>query len=471
MPSLLSQSLLAAVVLTLACSAGVPRSLGGSRANVLLVVVCSLRQDHLSHEGYARPTTPFLDRLAAEGTSFSHAISASSWTKPASASLMSGLTANVHQLVTGGHTIEQIASKEVEPQRVLSDRVVTIAETLTDSGYQTAAWINNVNAGGFFNLTQGFELAVTEHRLPTESMVDRLDAWLERRDRERPFFGYLMTLDAHTPYAPSHDWYLRFDRSGQSVPVDEYRRYREGVSRQVGELARGDEVIPEDLQERFIDLYDAGVAEVDHHLSRLPEVLERHDLSDSTLVVVTSDHGEHLFDQRRSGRNRVGHGLTLDEAVIRVPLILWGAGSPVGLRSDSVVQTIDLFPTLAEIADTDVPAEVQGRSLLPLLEGDEQWIEAPAYASLGGFMYVGHDGRFKLERLGDDIELRDLEEDPEELRDVAAQYPDVARRLAAFVQATREREAELATTLGSRAERELSPEMIDRLRSLGYLQD
>lgn len=441
--------------------------------NVVLVVLCSTRYDRTSLSGMHRDTTPFLAELARSGVSFNRALSASSWTKPGTASLITGTTPNVHALTGGSYSVYEIASGAVEPNRVLAEGFVTLAELLQGAGYQTAAFINNVNAGDFFGLTTGYDLAVVEHRVTTDRLMERFDGALENRDPSRPFFTLLFTLDAHIPYQPSREDYERFRRTEVTASAERFPAFREQQGLEIDAAIRKEGPISEDQKARLVDLYDAALATTDRRVSRLMEVLERHGVAQDTTIIVTADHGEHFFEPKRTGISRVGHGWGLDQPVLHVPLVIAGASVPAerhGERVSHPVSTIDLYPTIAEIAGAELPLGPQGTSLQPLIQRSGEFEPRPVFSSLGGFLHTTQDERFKLWSGDGRFELYDLDADPTERTDVKQQFPSEARRLREAMESTLELEATLRSIIGLGAERALTPEMEEKLRSLGYLQ-
>lgn len=453
-------------VLAAACGPGSsgPPDPAGSRPNIVLVVLCSWRADHMGAWGYEWGLTPFLDRLAAEGVSFENAVSASSWTKPSSTSLLTGLTPNVHGMVDF-YRLNEILERRITPKRVLPGGFETLPEVLAEAGYATACRVNNVHAGAFFGLTQGCADELTRHGMTTGAMVDDLEAWLGRLDGRRPFFFLLFSRDAHTPYNPSYESYVATDRSGAPVAPEAYREYRIDLDRRVrGTVAEGAEA-PADLQRRWVDLYDAQLPEIDRALARLPGVLQRAGAAGDTWIVLTADHGERFFEH-----GLIGHGGLLDEPVLEVPLILHGPGAPAGLEVSELVRSIDLYPTLAELAGAPVPPVLQGESLLPLLRGEARSGPVSAFSSTDGDAFALRQGRYKLLLArGAAPAVYDLEEDPGELVDLAPSRPDLLRRLSRELSRWRSEERTLARLVAPAGTRELSPEVLEELRSLGYL--
>ncbi|MGH7474846.1 MAG: sulfatase [Longimicrobiales bacterium] len=332
----------------------------GSR-NILLIILDTVRAQSMSLYGYERLTTPHLDRWAAQGVTFDHAIATSSWTLPTHASLF-----------TGREAVELETNWKVPLDR----RFPRVAEAFRDAGYLTAGFVANLLytghdsglARGFLEyrdykwtwrqwlLTAGLGQRVKAWRAgwqPYHPFSDRKDAsevnkeflhWLDGAD-ERPFFVFLNYYDAHQPYRP---------------PSEYRRRFRH--------------------ENRGIEGYDGALAYLDDQLHLLLTALERRDVLENTVVVVTSDHGEMFGEQ-----DLTGHGNSLYMPVLRVPLFVWGPGIPAGMRVDNVVSVRTLAQTLTELAGLD--AEFSGESLNPYWRdlseaGDVRRNDVPALAAL-----------------------------------------------------------------------------------------
>jgi arylsulfatase A-like enzyme len=219
--------------------------------------------------------------------------------------------------------------------------------------------------------------------------------------------------------------------------------------------------------------YRGEVRYVDRHVGALLSEVESRGLLDDAIVIVTSDHGEGLGDH-----GLVGHIHQLYDSLIHVPLIAWGPGRiPPGVRVDDSVSLIDLFPTLSELVDIPLPPSAQGRSLVSVVNDASMLSEAPPSISETYRPEAWHDrralvsGRHKyiVTRTADgDIveELYDLVEDPQEIRDLTAERPDVVSRLRGDLAARVD-----SSSTGSPVEVELTEEEKAQLRALGYLHD
>ena len=438
--------------------------------NILLITACTFRYDYMSGAGYPRKTTPFLDSLAEKGVFFENAISASSWTQPSVASILTGLTPNVHRMQHPTTQIQGTSDEERTRQlakRRLHDDVVTIAELLGQAGYATFCRINNVQAGHFFNIPQGFEDGLTV-RWWTRRLLEDLSAWLAKREHERPFFAFIMTRDMHKPFKPRYSNYLRFNRSSTVLSEEAYKTYPKELHKRLTALPSSE--IAEDIKRDYTDLYAAEMAQLDDVLSRIPDMLKEAGCDDNTVIVVTGDHGETFFEPGRS--QSTGHAFDLFEELVHVPLIITGANIPAGRRINHVVRTIDIYPTLAALGRVTVPDVVQGTNLLPFIEGTADTL--PALSAFSSFtrkqrmIHAVRNGRYKLFSNG---QLYDLQTDPRELKNIAQEYPDIAKRLDDEMTRWLAQEEQLRSKIEAGAMKTLTPEVLEELRSLGYLGD
>lgn len=418
------------------------------RPNVLLVTIDTLRADHLSLYGYERPTTPFLEALAADAVRFDRAYSTSSWTVPAMVSLFSGVHPDAHRVVHGTAQPDGVALQEVVPEDA-----VLWTEVLSDAGYHSFAVTTNFHLASELGFGQGFERFWNGGWDASAEQVNRrVEHWLEEIRESRPYFLWVHYLDPHLPYTPREPWISAYDPGyadqGPRVAPDALDRELRAlhIRRDSPELAY------------LTAAYDAEINYTDAALRELFAWLRpsRHDL-----VVIASDHGEELLDH-----GRFGHQLTLFEEATRVPLLMLLPGrAAAGQVVSTPVSLVDVLPTVLDTLGLPAPAGIQGRSLRMLIEG-KQMADRDAHASLAKQRAIRR-GRWKLIRNDARRWLFDLERDPRERRNVAGERPDVVRELDAAVtefaeQAGRQRwEVEFRVTSEDEAE---------QLRALGYLE-
>ena len=435
--------------------------------SVIVIAIDTLRPDHLGAYGYPRPTSPALDRLAAEGVVFDRFYSSSTWTLPSFGSLFTGHTPSRHGagvIIRAADLQEAGAGELVEHAdrqfTRLDQSLPTLARVLDQNGFVTKAVVNNAFLNPEFGLSRGFEIYDYDHERPereADEAVDLALAHLESAD-ERPLFLFLHFMDVHMPYISDESVAGRFT-GGYDEQLGTGRGRLQAVR---GRIARGDEV----ARGFYTAAYDEEIAFVDQELERFFGELQRRGLWDDALLMVTSDHGEALFEH-----GRWEHGGSVFEEVVRVPLIIRSPGLRPGRNSDPA-SFPDLMPTILDALgiETDIP--FHGVSLWPTLTGGA----APAARDVlvEGTLYGAEQKAliqwpYKLvyQVAGDQRLLFDLEADPEELTDLSALYPE---RVDAMVEGLSD---QVMAALRERSElsgAELDPALMQSLRALGYIR-
>jgi len=419
--------------------------------SVVLLVIDTLRADHLSLHGYARATTPALERFATRAAVFERAFAPSSWTLPSIGSLLTGRLPSAHGAGLRLGAPSQFAR--------LGDGVPTLAETLGARGYATAAFVANPYLVEAFGLARGF--AVYENAPVTNKRIRRAprifasaEKWL-REHGDRPFFLLVHVFDPHMDYDPPEEARGAFTggiESGLSLPLRDFREMREQ-----GPLSPGD-------REFVRAAYDEEILGVDLALGAFLQSLADEGWLESALVVLTSDHGEELFDH-----GGFEHGHSLHQELLHVPLLVWGRGVHAS-RVTAPVSLVDVLPTIAEATGVPVARDAAGVSLWPLLrEGGGAlaqralWAESTLYGPpQAAIVRWPH----KLVLGAGAPRLFDLERDPAERRDLASEQPERAAALEAELRARLERAQQAQAP---RQPAQLDDGTRERLRALGYL--
>ncbi|MCW5892633.1 MAG: sulfatase [bacterium] len=356
--------------------AHIPRQASGPAApNVLVLLVDTLRADHLGVYGAQPSPSPRLDRLAAQGRVFEQAVAQAPWTLPSVATLFTGLHPRSHGVVGRSWRFGRPAGVTGDADwAFLSDSLPTIATQARRAGISTIGVSANGLVSRENNLARGFETFV---ELPRRERGDDvvwargaevnapfLD-WL-RRNRGRRFFAWLQYMEAHEPYQP-----VPGTRPPAPPGIDP--QVRDGVIRRLAEEIRKGERPPLSAVEvaYLRTLYHGAIAAWDGALGELVAALEAEGVLRDTIVVVTADHGEEFQEH-----GLLGHRKHLYDESLHVPMIVFGPGVTPG-REPAQVQGIDLFPTVAAVLGLELPRGLPGKNVLaPDLARDrEAWSE------------------------------------------------------------------------------------------------
>lgn len=452
--------------------------------NVILISIDTLRADRLGSYGYGRPTSPALDRLAADGVRFDQAISQSPWTIPSHISLLTSLYPSTHQVNQNLADFREFALSR-GAYRVLSDDAVTLAEVLRDHGYTNLALTTAVTMSGKLGFAQGFDRYLEREGKLTPQLGRELARLLEDH-RQSPFFLFFHTYEVHTPYVRV---------TAAASLLDQNRRDR------LSELLESpDEMLslnPKEQQEHLkrlglfnpwitSALYDGGIRHTDDFLGQLFHNLRSLGLYDRTVIVVTSDHGEEFAEHTDLFYS--AHGHTLYDEIIRVPLLMRVPGRfRPGTVVKQVVELIDVAPTVLDLLGLPRPEPMQGRSLVGLIDDPsaegKSWAASEAMMSTGRpewksvrsrqHKYIAAFASENGERSGisGDLlwsKLFDLEQDAGERNDLRGERPETAETLHDLLVRHFSSISDAARHDGSRIE--LTGPMLEKLRALGYVE-
>ncbi|HTG32018.1 MAG TPA: sulfatase [Thermoanaerobaculia bacterium] len=331
----------------------------GRPPNVIIYLVDALRADHLGCYGYSRPVSPRIDAFAREAVLFRHTVAQSSWTRPSTTTILTGLYPRTHKVNNMRHK--------------LSEQALTLAEMLRAKGYRTAGFVTNYNVSARHGLGQGFEtykLLPYEHGTAADVNAEAA-GWLENGwTKDTPFFLYLHTLEPHAPYNPAPAFRQRFAPEVHDAILSKMEIFR---------LLERRKVVPTpEMLRSFLDLYDAEIATNDAAFGDLIDLLVRRGLWENTVIVFISDHGEEFLEH-----GSWQHGSTLHNELLNVPLIVRAPGT--GPRAvQRQVQQVDVVPTVLDLLGLPVPPVVEGHSLVSWMIGGalDSEPEAAAYSWL-----------------------------------------------------------------------------------------
>src|SRR5450755_705271 len=397
--------------------------------NVVLITIDTLRPDHLGCYGYQSIKTPNIDALAADGTSFDRAFTVVPVTLPSHSSMLTG----TYPMLSGMH---DFSANKLSPQQP------TMASVLKQAGYATGAVIAAAVLDGKFGLNQGFdfyydhfdfsrlsESNLDEMERPGNVVADQALDWLGKNSQKK-FFLWMHLYDPHFPYNPPEPY--RAEYAGR--------------------------------------LYDGEIAFADAQVGRLVRFLKEKGLYQNTVIVLTGDHGEGLGEHGEKT-----HGFFIYNATMHVPLIIRLPAAAAGQTVEDLVSLVDLMPTVLGAVGVEVPAQVQGKSLLARVRGsDGQAIEHERTVYGETFLPRIHFNWSELRGSENTKyhfidapkpELYDVAKDPGETHNLLGEKKAVGEEMRAkLVAMIRDYSAgkELAEKTG------LDPALMERLKSLGY---
>ncbi len=405
---------------------------GIRQPNIVLITLDTTRADHLPMYGYGGVKTPRLQELARRGLLFEQCVTASPFTLPSHCTIMTGLYPTYHGVRINGDT-------------ALSEKHETMAELLRGRGYDCGAFIGAFVLDGRWGLKQGFaqydddfdlnkykQLDLGLVQRPSREVVDATIAWLSPR-KEKPFFAWLHLYDPHIPYDPPEPYRSEYGNRGPA------------------------------------GMYDGEIASMDAQIGRFCDWLDENGLAGNTILILVGDHGEGLGEHNEST-----HGYYIYDYVVHVPLLIVTPFAPFqNRRRSEQVRTIDLLPTVEEMAGIAPGRSEHGRSLLPLFYSGSEAGERLAYSeSMAPQIQYGWSPLYSLRQYpfkyieAPRAEFYDLKNDPGENSDL---------RLRQFAKARKYKKTleKLIADSGRNAPRteaaDLDQETVRRLATLGYV--
>jgi arylsulfatase A-like enzyme len=416
---------LIALALALAAPAGCSRKAtepkAGSPPNIILIVLDTLRRDHLGCYGYERDTSPSVDRFAEAATLYTDCVSTAAWTLPAHASLFTGKYPFEH----GAYTLVT-ADRKMKDAHPLSDEQFTLAEFLQAEGFQTGAFVANAAyCGAWTRLDQGFDDYYVEFTF-AEKLMPRIFKWLERRG-DTPFLLFLNFMDTHTPYNVS-------PRPGFIDPPA--TRQTPALSRRFAQaVLPGKRAVPRGLRQRVIDQYDTAIANVDEQVGRLIEKLKALGVFDKALIVITSDHGQYFGEHLLAD-----HSKDIYQAALSVPLIVKAPGQTqrevvdrrISLAMLPNLICAQLSPELAARAHQHFPEAVGAETVIAenYFSRSKDIFGKPWSDRFRRIRTAVFSGPYKYIRSSDgQHELYNLQHDPQETTNLVKRQRELAVRM------------------------------------------
>ena len=465
-------------------------SAAAGRPNIILIVMDTVRADHLSLYGYPKNTTPNLELLATNAAVYEKAMAPSDTTLASHASIFTGAYALQHGAFT--------SPEEYPGGRAGGGGIATLPEALAKAGYFTIGVVSNVAfvtnsfgfARGFNHFDQTGRRRFLEPRGRREFFKDSLRLLLNNFDVRRelalkwrrageinkevfalieeqgakrnPFFLFINYMDAHQPYAPPPPYDSMFSDKNAEVLT------RSGFAKLKNQMMLNARNISEAERQYLVSQYDGGIAYIDAQIGELIRHLKDEGLYDNSYLIITSDHGEAFGE-----RNMLGHGCGVYHDQIHVPLIIAGPKSSPATRVGQVVSLVDLFPTILETAGVRLNAAAIEAHSLRSTQSEESArtvisesypkVETPKRIGIERAV-ISNEFKFVWSTAGK-RELFDLQKDPFEKEDLSQKMPSVMSDFEGkFTSWTQ------AVSLKAETPKPVGKDVLENLKSLGYLK-
>ena len=398
--------------------------------NIVLIVIDTLRADHLPFYGYKKNTAPFLSKIASQGIVFENAFSASTWTAPATASIFTSLYPVQHGVIRGYWASR---NRKIELHRI-PGKIKTIPEVLKEKGYKTYGAAANVNICSEQGFTQGFERFRLFPYRKEEKINPQLKEWAKEIKSQKKYFLYIHYNDPHRPYH-------------KRLPG-----YKERKNKRSDIIAR----------------YDSEIHYVDQ---KIKDIFDFFSWNKNTLLIVTADHGEGFTEH-----NQTGHSNTLYSEVLHVPFIIYFPEEDrVPKRIKCNVSTIDILPTITDYLGIENNETREGISLMPLILGETEedtrrfffpYLRTQKDMTLLLRGTIWNDWKYIFSNKNTQ-ELYNLKDDPGEKVNLSHMKKDMIKRLLSkyfeFEKSCKKFKRESKKT-------KLEAEKIKELKTLGYVE-
>ena len=434
-----------------------------SGPNILMIVADSLRADHLGCYGYKRPTSPYIDKFAAEAVVYEKAISNSSWTKPSIGSIFTSLYPHEHQAFYWPDS--------------LSDKFLTLAEVLVNKNYFTFAAQTNPLIAKKYNFDQGFQYFQEMIEEKAEAVTSSFFNWLDRNRKSR-FFAYLHYIDTHVPYNDPQEFSRIYGlKSYSTITMGSFERFDISV---LSEMS-----LSQDAKDCLINLYDDSIRYFDQSFEKILEYLKNLEILDNTIVIFTADHGEEFWEH-----NKAFHGHSMHREVLHVPLIIRYPSRFPAKRVKSCVQLLELFPTILSLAGNKNDISRRGKNLAVSALKDKQideeiFVEGTLYGpekkglirdgwklikeikeeDMNTFEPSGGMTKYSYAKHEDSLDLYKINQDFSEKTNLIDDFLKIAMDLDRYLS------RQSATTFFSAREKKAKlKEKLEDLKTLGYIK-
>jgi len=434
-----------------------------SGPNVILIVPDALRADHLGCYGYGRPTSPQIDKFAADALLFEKAMSNSPWTKPSMGSVFTSRYPHEHKAFAWMDN--------------LSDECLTIAEIFRNRNYATFAIQTNPSITEKHNFKQGFQYYHEMVQEKGETVTSNFNSWVKRH-KKKPFFAYLHYMDTHVPYNAPQEFSKIFGLKDDAM-------FTPGEFQTMDVRLLGEMGLSKHDKQSLVNLYDASIKYFDSNFAKIVNNLKKLGILNKTIIILTSDHGEEFWEH-----DGFAHGHTVYNELLHVPLIIGYSPHLPGTQIKSYVELLDFFPTILSLVRMRNDFKLRGRDLATAAPANKQinkeilfegvlfgyerkgiikdgWklIENTGVKNIGALHPLGDLTKYKYPKYKTGFELYNINQDFSEKYNLINNYPQIAVILKRHLLAFR------MSRLDSKQQRKSKlKEKLDDLKSLGYIK-
>ncbi len=434
-----------------------------SGPNVILIVPDALRADHLGCYGYGRPTSPQIDKFAADSLLFEKAMSNSPWTKPSMGSVFTSTYPHEHKAFSWMDN--------------LPNECLTLAEILRNRNYATFSIQTNPSITKKHNFKQGFRYYHEMVLEKGEIVTSTFNTWIKKH-KKKPFFAYLHYMDTHFPYNAPQEFSKIFGLEDDTL-------FTPGEFQTMDVRLLGEMGLSKHDKQSLVNLYDAAIKYFDSNFAKIVDNLKQSGILNKTIIILTSDHGEEFWEH-----DGFAHGHTVYNELLHVPLIIGYSSHLPGTNIKSYVQLLDFFPTILSLAKIKNDFKLRGRDLATAAAANKQinkeilfegvlfgsekkgiikdgWklIENTGIKNIGAFHPLGNLTKYKYPTYEKGFELYNINQDFSEKYNLIDNYPQIAvilkRDLLAFRMSRLDRKQQRKSKL---------KEKLEDLKSLGYIK-
>ena len=434
-----------------------------SGPNVILIVPDALRADHLGCYGYSRPTSPQIDKFAADALIFEKAISNAPWTKPSMGSVFTSIYPHEHQAFSWMDN--------------LPDECLTIAEVFRNRNYDTFAIQTNPAITEKHNFRQGFQYYREMVLEKGEVVTSSFNSWVKKH-KKKPFFAYLHYMDTHVPYNAPKEF-------SQIFKIKDDALFIPGEFQTIDVRLLGEMGLSIRDKQSLVNLYDAAIKYFDSNFEKIVDNLKKLGILNNTIIILTSDHGEEFWEH-----DGFAHGHTVYNELLHVPLIIGYIPHLPKKRIKSYVQLLDLFPTILSLVGIKSDFKLRGTDLASaaltdnqiieeiflegILYGSEKkgilkdgWklIENTGKKNEGTFHPLGDLMKYKYPKYKKGFELYNINQDFSEKFNLINNYPQIAINLKKDLLAFR-----MTLPDFNQQKKTKLKEKLEDLKSLGYIK-